>query len=357
MGICGATSEVVSVDKKVRNTIILVITVFVVVAIQQGILYAADKGIGAGNVLVVAQDANGNEQWTLGVIPQLEKMTKADALSQGLKIWASPGDYSGDSIMGITSAIASVMWIVWLGVFLGFPGNIQLKRERLLGLGALAVGLAVLNLVFLRSIADATTSGSVVKNTAGHLSLALNNTGILLAILFHRMGIGVKDPAVPMMPALGPSKCDNAYGNFYRKFYGIVAILIVTGIIEVVFQLADAAVPEVAVDASVWLIWGVIFIAHFGTFPSDWRMGKRPKGIAIMLLLTVLTIVGFYVMQVATNESIGSGVLESRLSNAGLSENAGLSLMLSCWLVFWTIAVGAAGYCDPGQCAVPDKKQ
>ena len=343
-------------DKKIRNTIILVITVFVVVAIQQGILYAADKGIGTGNVLVIAHDANGDDQWSLGLIPELRTMAKADAISQDMKIWASPGDYSGDSIMGITAAIASVMWIVWLGIFLGFPGNVKLKKERVLGLAGLTILVIMLNLVFLRAIADSTTSGSVVKNTAGHLSLALNNTGILMAILLHRLGVGVKDPTMPMMPALGAMRCDRAYGNFYRKFYGVMAILVATAIIEIVFQFADAAIPEVAVDASVWLIWGVIFIGHFGTFPNDWRMGKRPKGIALMLALTVLTIVGFYAMQVATGESIGSGVMETRLANAGLSENAGLSLMLSCWLVFWTIVAGAAGYCDPGQCRAAETK-
>jgi FtsH-binding integral membrane protein len=159
-----------------------------------------------------------------------------------------------------------------------------------------------------------------------------------------------------MMPALGASKCDKAYGNFYRKFYGVMAILVLTAVIEIIFQAANAAIPEVAVDASVWLIWGVIFIGHFGTFPSDWKLGKRPKGIVMMLVLTLLTIAGFYLMQVATGESIGSGVLETRLSNAGLSQNAGLSLMMSCWLVFWTIAVGAAGYCDPGQCRPAETK-
>jgi len=343
-------------DMKIRNTAILVLTVFVVVAIQQGILYAVDKSIGTGNVQVISQDANGDEKWTMGLIPHLQTMAKADALSQGMKVWASPGDYSGDSVMGITAAIASVMWIVWLGVFLGFPGNIQLKKERIIGLLGITLLIMALNLVFLRAIADATTSGSVVKNTAGHLSLALNNTGILMAILMHRLGIGVKNPDTPMMPALGASKCDKAYGNFYRKFYGVMAILVLTAVIEILFQGANAAIPEVAVDASVWLIWGVIFIGHFGTFPSDWRMGKRPKGIALMLVLTVLTIVGFYAMQVATNESIGSGVMETRLANAGLSENAGLSLMMSCWLVFWTIAVGAAGYCDPGQCRLAETK-
>jgi len=344
-------------DKKIRNTAILVLTVFVVVAVQQGILYAVDKSIGTGNVQVIAQDANGDEEWTMGLIPHLQTMAKADALSQGMKIWASPGDYSGDSVMGITAAIASVMWIVWLGVFLGFPGNIQLKKERILGLLGITLLIVALNLVFLRSIADATTSGSVVRNTAGHLSLALNNTGILMAILMHRLGIGVKNPDTPMMPALGASKCDKAYGNFYRKFYGVMAILVLTSVIEVIFQAANAAIPEVAVDASVWLIWGVIFIGHFGTFPSDWKLGKRPKGIVMMLVLTVLTIAGFYLMQVATGESIGSGVLETRLSDAGLSQNAGLSLMMSCWLVFWTIAVGAAGYCDPGQCRAVEPKR
>jgi len=342
-------------DKKVSNTVILVLTVLVVVAVQQGLLYAADKNIGTGNVQVIAHDSSGDERWTMGLIPRLQTMTKADALTQDMKIWASPGDYSGDSVMGITAAIAAIMWIVWLGVFLGFPGNMQLKKERVLGLVGVALLVLIFNLVFLRAIADATASGSVVRNTAGHLSLAINNSGILMAILLHRLGVGVKDPETPMMPALGSSRCDRAHSSFYRKFYGVLTILVVAGLIEMTFQLADFAVSEVAVDASVWLIWGVIFIGHFGTFPSDWRLGKRPKGIVIMLVFTVLTIVGFYIMQVATGESIGSGVHEARLANAGLSENAGLSLMLSCWLIFWTIVAGAAGYCDPGQCRPAEK--
>jgi len=344
-------------DRKVRNALVLVLIVFVVVAVQQGILYSMDRGIGTGNVQVITQDADGNERWTLGLIPDLQTMAKTDAISQGLKIWASPGDYSGDVIMGITAAIASIMWIVWLGVFLGFPGDIRFKKERLLGIVGIAVLVAMLNLIFLRAVADSTTSGSVVRNTASHLSLALNNTGILMAIILHRLGVGVKDPETPMMPGLASSKCDKAYSGFYKKFYGILAMLILTGIIEIAFQLSGAAVPEVAVDASVWLLFGVIFMGHFGTFPSDWRLGKIPKGLAIMLVFTVLTVVGFYVMQLATNESIGSGVLETRLSNAGLNENAGLSLMLSCWLIFWTIAAGAAGYCDPGACKTPVKKK
>jgi hypothetical protein len=101
----------------------------------------------------------------------------------------------------------------------------------------------------------------------------------------------------------------------------------------------------------------VIFIGHFGTFPSDWRLGKRPKGIVIMLVFTILTIVGFYVLQSISGETIGSGVIETRLSDAGLNQSAGLSLMLSCWLIFWTITAGAAGFCDPGECRVPEKKQ
>lgn len=343
-------------DKKVKNTIILVLTVLVIVAIQQGILYSVDKGIGTGNVQVISTDAQGNELWSMGLIPQLQTMTKTDALAQGFKIWASPGDYSGDAVMGITAAIAAVMWIVWMGVFLGFPGNIQLKKERILGLLGIAFLIMMLNLVFLRAIADATADGSVVRNTTGHLSLALNNTGIFFAIILHRLGVGVKNPDQPFMPAFGASKCDRANRNFYRKFYGLLTILVATAIIEIVCQFAGLAVPEVAVDASVWLIWGVIFIGHFGTFPSDWKLGKRPKGITMMIVLTVLTLVAFYVMQVATSESIGSGLLESRLVALG-SENAGVSLMLSCWLVFWTVAVGAAGYCDPGQCKPEEKVQ
>jgi hypothetical protein len=344
-------------DKKIKNTIILVLTVFVIVAIQQGMLFTVDKSIPANNVQVIVEDGSGTEQWTMGVVPHLQTMPRTDAIAQGLKIWASSGDYSGDSIMGITGAIAAVMWIVWMGVFLGFPGNIQFKKERVLGLIGIAFLILILNLVFLRSVSDATTAGSVVKNTTGHLSLALNNTGILFAILLHRLGVGVKDPDQPMMPAFGAAKCDKANKNFYRKFNGLLTILLATAVIEIICQFAGLGIPEVAVDASVWLIWGVIFLGHFGTFPSDWKLGMRPKGIALMLILTILTLVGFYVMQVASGEAIGSGLLEQRLANAGLSQNAGVSLMLSCWLVFWTIAVGAAGFCNPGECKPVESKQ
>ncbi len=336
-------------DKKVRNAIALVLVVFVVVAIQQGILYGMDKSIGSGNVSVIAKNPSGHEVWTMGLIPTLHTMTKADALAQGMKIWASPGDYSGDIVMGVTSAIASIMWIVWLGVFLGFPGNMQFKKERILGLVGVALLVVMMNLLFLRAVADSTTSGSVVANGAEHLSLALNNAGIFFAIILHRLGVGVKDPDQPMMPALGASKRDRVHSGFYKKFYGMLGMLVLTGLIEVAFQLSGAAIPEVGVDASVWLIFGVIFMGHFGTFPSDWSKGKRPKGIAVMIVFTILTVAGFYVLQSVTGGTIGSGVLESRLSNAGLNQNAGLSLMLSCWLIFWIIVAGAAGFCDPGE--------
>ncbi|MEM4262337.1 MAG: hypothetical protein QW505_01940 [Thermoplasmata archaeon] len=344
-------------DKKIRNAIILVITVFVIVTIQQAILYSIDSSIGAGNVQVIVTDSQYNEQWTMGLIPQLETVSKAEALANGDKIWAAPGDYVGSAVIGITSAIAAVMWIVWLGVFLGFPGNIQLKKERIAGLVGITLLIIILNLVFLRAVADATVTGSVVKNTTGHLSLALNNTGILMAIIFHRLGVGVRNPGAPLMPALGGTGCARANAGFYKKFYGLMLVLVVTSLIEVAFQLANAAIPEVAVDASVWLIWGVIFIAHFGTYPSDWKLGKRPRGIVLMIVLTVLTIVGFYIMQIASNEAIGSGVGEQRLVDAGMSANAGLSLMMSCWLVFWIIALSAAGFCSAESSAATNEKK
>ena len=70
-------------DKKVKGAVILVLIVFVVVTVQQGVLYSMDKGIGTGNVQVIAQDSSGHEKWTLGLIPDLHIVTKADALSHG----------------------------------------------------------------------------------------------------------------------------------------------------------------------------------------------------------------------------------------------------------------------------------
>lgn len=336
-------------DKKIKNAMVLVLIVFAIVAVQQGILYFTDKSIGTGYAQVIAEDGAGKEQWTMGLVPHLETVPLTD--TGGLKIWATPGDYSGDAVMGITAAIAAVMWIVWMGVFLGFPGNVKLKKEKIIGLVGISFVVLILNLVMLRAVADATVTGSVVKNATGHLSLAVNNTGILFGILLVRLRVGGRNPNQPFLPGMGgPNPCGVADKNFYKKFNGVLIMLVATAIIEIICQFAGLGIPEVAVDASVWLIWGIIFIAHFGTFPSDWKLGKRPKGIALMVILTVLTIVGFYIMQVATNESIGSGVGEARLNTAFGSGNAGLSLMLSCWFVFWTIALGTAGFCDPGEC-------
>jgi len=338
-------------DKKVKNAIILVLVVFVIVAIQQGILYSVDKGIGSGNAQVIVTDANGDEEWTMGLVPHLQTVPLADANAAGQKIWATPGDYSGDAVIGITGAIAAVMWIVWMGVFLGFPSNIKLKKEKIIGLVGISFVILILNLIILRAVADATTSLSVLHNATGHLCLALNNTGILFGILLVRLRVGGRDPNQPFMPGMGgPNPCGVADQKFYKKFNGVLMMLVLTAVIEIVCEFGGIGIPEVAVDASVWLIWGIIFIAHFGTYPSDWKLGKRPKGIILMVVLTVLTIVGFYIMQVATNESLGSGVGETRLFNAYGSYNAGLSLMLSCWFVFWTIALGSAGFCDPGEC-------
>jgi hypothetical protein len=337
-------------DKKVKNAIILVLVVFVIVAIQQGILYSIDKSIGSGNAQVIVTGADG-EEWTMGLVPHLQTMPIADANAAGLKVWAAPGDYSGDAVIGITGAIAAVMWIVWMGVFLGFPSNIKLKKEKIIGLIGISFVILILNLIILRAVADATTSLSVLHNATGHLSLALNNTGILFGILLVRLRVGGRDPNQPFMPGMGgPNPCGVADQKFYKKFNGVLMMLILTAVIEIICEFGGIGIPEVAVDASVWLIWGIIFIAHFGTYPSDWKLGKRPKGIALMVVLTVLTIVGFYMMQVATSESLGSGVGETRLFNAYGSYNAGLSLMLSCWFVFWTIALGSAGFCDPGEC-------
>jgi hypothetical protein len=94
------------------------------------------------------------------------------------------------------------------------------------------------------------------------------------------------------------------------------------------------ALPDAAVDYSVWLIWVVIFMRMFGFSPRYWV--KRTRGIAIMLVGTAATLAFFYMLERVTG-NLGAGFASPILAKAlgPENQNIGLSAMISIYLIFW----------------------
>lgn len=332
-------------NRRLLGAIIVAATTVLLVTIQQAALFAVDEAIGPDQVQVIATDAAGKPIWHFGLWPELELVPKT-VVPDGAVVWAKAGDYAGASVLGITAAIAAVMYAVWLGICLGFPFRIEKAPARVTGLASVALLTILTNLIFARMMADATTGGTVIANTSAHLSLSLNNAGIFFAILMHRLGIGVKDASLAITGQVRAEMRRYRYRQFYKKYYAIFAGFILVGLIEVVLIANKMTVPEYAVDFSVWLILAVIFLGHFGVYPSDWLKGARPKGLAMLAGGIVGTILVFVGLQALTDGTIGAGVLSERLEAAGVGANAGLSLMITCWGVFWVVIASLAGYCD-----------
>jgi len=114
------------------------------------------------------------------------------------------------------------------------------------------------------------------------------------------------------------------------------------------------ALPDAAVDYSVWIIWVVIFMRMFGFSPKYWV--KRGRGIAIMVVGTLLTLPVFYLLERATG-NLGAGFASPVLAKALGPDNAnvGLSLMISIYLIFWMEFAAAIRMNGPVKKVTPQK--
>lgn len=328
-----------------KGVLILLVVVFLSVIIQQAILYHFDNQL-EGKVQIIKTE-DGRERWILGVIPEIkevsETMVEEKSEHGAYKVWARKGDYSGPSVMGITCAIAAIMYLVWYAIILGFPNRMDDLRPKIAAIILIIAMIVIINLAFMRMTADfiQTTSDtgdppSVLKVTSAHLSLSINNAGILFAIIVHRLGIGSKK-GDEGLPDLKPVR-ERPHAKFYKKVYAMMGLFAFITILEIVLISLNAAISEYAVDFSVWIIWAVVFLGHFGYYPKDWISGDRPKGLALMIGGTIVTIVVFIVIQAVTGGIISTAVASKDLHNEGLS------LMLSCWMIFWLLVGHVAGY-------------
>jgi hypothetical protein len=277
----------------------------------------------------------------MGLLPHVKKVAKDvvkaantdPAVKEKYTIYAQSGDFAGNSVYGICFGIPLIMYLIWFAFILGFPDRVDpyLLPRRILTIAVIVLCSVVVNLFLMRIAADfARDPMARIANVAGnHASLLFHNAGIWFAILFSALGThnhGARETTAP--------DSRNWQTQADEKFSWMFTLLAVVTVLEVVLVQNKLALPDAAVDYSVWIIWVVIFMRMYGFSPKYWV--KRGRGIAIMVVGTALTLPIFYLLERATG-TLGAGFASPILTKALGADNAniGLSLMISIYLVFW----------------------
>jgi len=325
---------------KISHAILLLVVVTLCAAFSMRIFQGLDEMMGDKYWVVdTTQDDHG--WYGMGVIPNLKTMPKdvvkaantdADPKNDYV-IYAQSGDFAGNSVYGITFGIPLIMYLIWFAFIIGFPDRVDpyLLPRRIFTIAAIIVCSVIVNLFLLRIAADfARDPMARIANVAGnHSSLLFHNAGIWFAILFSALGThthSLKESSAP------DSRNWQTQAN--EKFSWMFTLLAAVTVLEVVLVKNKLALPDAAVDYSVWIIFVVIFMRMYGFSPKYWL--KRGRGIAIMVVGTLLTLPAFYLLERFTG-TLGAGFASPILTKALGAENAniGLSLMISIYLIFW----------------------
>ncbi len=325
---------------KISHAILLLVVVTLCAAFSMRIFQGLDEMMGDKYWVVdTTQDDHG--WYGMGVIPNLKLVPKdvvkaantdADPKNDYV-IYAQSGDFAGNSVYGITFGIPLIMYLIWFAFIIGFPDRVDpyLLPRRIFTIAAIITCSVIVNLFLLRIAADfARDPMARIANVAGnHSSLLFHNAGIWFAILFSALGThthSLKETSAP------DSRNWQTQAN--EKFSWMFTLLVVVTVLEVVLVKNKLALPDAAVDYSVWIIFVVIFMRMYGFSPKYWI--KRGRGIAIMVVGTLLTLPAFYLLERFTG-TLGAGFASPILTKALGAENAniGLSLMISIYLIFW----------------------
>ncbi len=325
---------------KISQAILLLVVVTLCATFSMRIFQGLDEMM--GDQYWVVDTTQGDKGWyMMGLLPHVKKVprdvvkaanTDADPTNNYI-IYAQAGDFAGESVYGICFGIPLIMFLIWFAFILGFPDRVDpyLLPRRIFTVTVIMVCSIVVNLFLMRIAADfARDPMSRIANVAGnHASLLFHNAGIWFAILFSALGThnhSIQETAAP------DSRNWQTQAN--EKFSWMFTLLLAVTILEVVLVKNKLALPDAAVDYSVWIIWVVIFMRMYGFSPRYWI--KRGRGIAIMLVGTLLTLPVFYLLERATG-TLGAGFASPILAKALGPENSniGLSLMISIYLIFW----------------------
>ncbi len=325
---------------KMSNILLLLVAVVVCATFSLRIFQGLDEMM--GEQYWVIDTTQGDHGWYgMGLLPHVKKVAKevvqavntdADEKNNYI-IYAQNGDFAGNSVYGICLGIPLIMYLIWLAFILGFPDRIDpyLLPRRIFTLTVIIMCSIIVNLFLMRIAADfARDPMSRIANVAGnHASLLFHNAGIWFAILFSALGTpnhSARETAAP------DSRNWQTQAN--EKFNWMFVLLFAVTVLEVALVKNKLALPDAAVDYSVWIILVVIFMRMFGFSPRYWV--KRGRGIGIMIAGTLVTLPIFYLLERATG-TLGAGFASPILSKALGPENAniGLSLMVSIYLIFW----------------------
>ena len=323
-----------------KNIVLLLVVVTVCAAFNMQLFRGLDQMM--GDQYWVVDTTQGDHGWyAMGILPHVKKMPKdvvkaantdADPKNDYI-IYAQSGDFAGESVYGICFGIPLIMYLIWFAFILGFPDKVDpyLLPRRIFTITVIIACSVIANLFLMRIAADfAREPMSRIANVAGnHSSLLFHNAGIWFAILFSALGThthSFKEVSAP--------DSRNWQSQANEKFSWMFTLLAAVTILEVVLVKKQLALPDAAVDYSVWIIWVVIFMRMFGFSPKYWV--KRGRGIAIMIGGTIATLPVFYLLERATG-TLGAGFASPILTKALGPENAniGLSLMISIYLIFW----------------------
>ena len=324
----------------IKNCILLLVAVTICAAFNMQLFRGLDQMM--GDQYWVLDTTQGDHGWyAMGILPHVKKMPKdvvkaantdADPKNDYI-IYAQSGDFAGESVYGICFGIPLIMYLIWFAFILGFPDKVDpyLLPRRIFTIAVIIACSVIANLFLMRIAADfARDPMSRIANVAGnHSSLLFHNAGIWFAILFSALGThthSFKEVSAP--------DSRNWQSQANEKFSWMFTLLAAVTILEVVLVKQKLALPDAAVDYSVWIIWVVIFMRMFGFSPKYWI--KRGRGIAIMIGGTLATLPVFYLLERATG-TLGAGFASPILTKALGPENAniGLSLMISIYLIFW----------------------
>ncbi len=321
-------------SKRALNTAIAIIVSLVLATVNLAGLYYLDTSIGPGNVQVIetVRDSDGTDhaKWSMGIIPELNTVKNSVAREENMRIWARPGDYSGHRVMGITFAVSALMWFVWIGSYLGFPGNMTLVRQRLIGLGLALILTVLTNLALARMTVQFSNTGLVLSSAFGYLSIGLNAGGLWYITLLSRLGVGQHESR-PIIPASHMRD---------EKISALLMGLIIAFVLETLFRRLNLALPGLSFDFVIWAVTIIAFFNYYGYIPAKWLKGERPFGLMMVAFGTTLTILIWIVIQHFSGGIIGSALM----TPAG---SQGFSLMLSFWLLFWLTASNLSGKSSP----------
>jgi len=237
------------------------------------------------------------------------------------------GMLSGSNLLGVTTAITAIFWLLLIGGYWGFlSGDVPTDRDAIYakGLGTMLVvlGSIIINTAFLLW---AWSKNITIHGITGSLSLGMASWGIVCLILVEIAGIGM--PKIKAKPKK----------DMIRRIAVVVTAFILALVLETVFIVAGGGSLESArgntilapnLDFACWAIFWMIYSANIGYTKLATKSKVRALGISFGI-------------------AIVAGLLFTliQLLSFGALKMGEVSAIFSCWSIFGLlVAIQTKGY-------------